>query len=264
MRDYYQILGVNRSASADEIKRAYRRLASQHHPDKGGDTSKFQEIEEAYRVLGDAKQRQEYDNPAQRIHVNMGGPGDFDLGSIFQMFGANFHPGQRGNHARLNLWITLEDVARGGPRPVALHVGDRVSNVEVEIPVGINDGDTIRYPGLAPGNQDLVITYRVRPDARWQRQGRDLATQMEFDIWDLILGAEVPIVDILGNTLLLIVPAKTNPGSLLRLRNKGLPPTTLPGRQGGPSGDLLVKVNARLPSTISPELLSAIKKEKNR
>ena len=72
MKDYYRTLGVERSASAEDIKRAYRRAASRHHPDKGGDTQQFQEIEEAYRVLGDPAQRQQYDNPGIKININGG------------------------------------------------------------------------------------------------------------------------------------------------------------------------------------------------
>lgn len=262
MKDYYRILGVERTATADDIKRAYRRLASQHHPDRGGDTAKFQEIQEAYSVLGDVQKRSEHDNPRQRVHVNMAGPGDFDLDSLFQMFGANFRQ-TRTNAARLTLWIELSDVVRGGPRAVSLQLNNIVTNVEIDVPPGIDDGDTIRYPGLAPNGQDLVITYRIKPDPKIERQGQNVTVNHTVSAWDMLLGADIQIQDLAGQTVILTVPPRTQPGSLLRLRGKGIPGKSLPGYQGRPPGDLLIRVQARFPDSISPELLSAINKERD-
>lgn len=259
MKDYYQILGIEKSASAEDIKRAYRRLASQHHPDRGGDTAQFQEIQEAYSVLSDEQKRAEYDNPRQRVHVNMS-PGGFDFDSIFQMFGAQFRPQQQ-TSTRLNLWIGLEDVARGGNRPVSLHVGTTVSTVEITIPTGIDDGDTIRYAGLAPGGVDLVVTFRITPSPRWHREGRNITTDIDLPIWDLLLGTQASLQDLTGSTLILTVPPRTNPGTMLRLRGRGLPASSLPGRQGGRPGDLFVRVQACWPDTVSESLLSAIRAE---
>lgn len=257
-------MGVSRTASADEIKRAYRKMAMQHHPDRGGDVNRFQEIEEAYRVLSDPQQRQQYDNPrpsAQSFTMNMG-PGMFNLDEIFNMFGTNMR-GNRGMSQRLSLWIGLSDVARGGPRIISLNTHAGISSVEIDIPPGIGDGDTIRYPKASPDGQDLVITYRIHPDERWQRDGRDLTMTMTVDIWDLILGAEVPVTDIHNVTLMLTVPARTQPGSLLRLRGRGLPDNSLPGRgRNLPPGDLLVRVQARIPDNISPALLEAITRDR--
>lgn len=260
MKDYYSILGVARTATDDEIKRAFRRLASQHHPDKGGDTEKFQEIQEAYGVLGDNQKRAEYDNPARRVHVNMG-PGGFNIDDIFNMFGVNMH--QRQMNPRMTLWVQLADAARGGPRAVSLQINNSVTTVQIEIPSGINDGDTIRYPRLAPDGQDLIVTFRIHPDPRWERNGRDITTEIRVDVWDLILGADIPIVDLIGATLVLTVPPRTQPGAVLRLRGRGMPPSTLPGRAGGPPGDLFVRVQARLPDKISEDLLSVIRKERD-
>jgi curved DNA-binding protein len=257
MKDYYGILGVSRTASDDEIKRAYRRLASQHHPDKGGDKERFQEIQEAYAVLGDEHKRSEYDNPRQQVHINMG-PGGFDFDQIFQMFGAQFRPQQQ-SVTRITLWIRLEDSARGGARPVSLQVGSSVSTVEISIPIGIDDGDTVRYAGVAPGGLDLVVTFRIAPDARWQRDGRNVTTDIELLAWDLLLGTQTSIQDLAGSTLLLTVPPRTNPGTMLRLKGRGLPPSSLPGRHGGAAGDLFVRVQARWPDDIAPQLLSAIR-----
>ena len=258
MTDHYATLGVPKTASADEIKRAYRKLASQHHPDKGGDVKKFQEIEQAYRVLSDPQQRQQYDNPQPDFggfHFNQGG---FDFDSIFDIFGARFQQPnqQRRNYARMALWISLADVAQGGARTVSVGTNTGAHTVEIDIPKGINDGDSIQYSGLAPGGGDLVITFRIHPSREWQRQGAHLITEKIINLWDLILGAEIPLTDVLGNQILLTIPARTQPGTVLRLRGRGLP------TRNGNQGDLLVHIQTQLPDNIQPEIIQAI--EQNR
>ena len=264
MKDYYKILGVSKNATAEEIKKAYRRLASQHHPDKGGDKEKFQEIQQAYNTLSDPQLRQEHDNPRQSFNFTRGSPG-FNLDEIFNMFGADFRNTQRhGAVARLSLWIDLEDVIKGGPRSVALQVGNHVNSIEIDIPMGIQDGDTIRYPGLSPDGNDLVIHYRIKPNARFQREDRNLICQQEVDIWDLVLGCEIMINDATGATLALTVPPKTQPGSLLRIRGRGIPASSLPGRASNlPTGDLLVRVQARIPNNIDPEIIDVIRRKRH-
>jgi curved DNA-binding protein len=262
MNNHYQTLGVERGADATKIKQAYRRLASQHHPDKGGDKNKFQEIEQAYRTLSDPQLRAQYDNPPSAFGSNgfgsqTNGPGAFNFESIFDIFGARFqHPHQqqqrRAQHAVMTLWITLRDVAQGGSRSISVGTHQGTMAVEIEIPLGINDGDSVQYSGIGPGGIDLVITYRIHPDPKWVRQGLTLQAEHTVSIWDLILGCETPIKDILGNTLSLTVQPGTQPGTTLRLRGRGLNP-----RAGG-AGDLLIKLQAQIPNDIPQELLDHI------
>lgn len=258
--DYYKTLGVERTATPDEIKRAFRRLASQHHPDKGGDTQKFQEIQAAYAVLGDEKKRAEYDNPRPQFGHSAGfggfGPGPhFDFDAIFEMFGQRTGREQRPKVSRMQLWISLADVANPGPRTVAVGTETGTHMVEINIPNGINDGDSVQYTGLAPNGQDLIVTFRIQPTPQWERSGNNVATQATTDFWTLIVGGTLRIADLNKTTLEIAVPPNTQPGTVLRARGRGLPD------RAGNRGDLLVRVQARLPSRISPELLAAIRQE---
>ncbi len=260
MKDYYNILGINRTADADEIKKAYRKLASLHHPDKGGDTARFQEIQEAYATLSDDAKRQQYDNPAAQFNFNNGFGPQFNFDEIFNIFGADLR-GQRRSAPRMNLWISLADVMTGGPRTLSLQTNNSVANVEISIPKGINDGDTVRYPGIAPGGQDLIINYRIKPDPNWRHEGLNIITESTVDIWDLILGSELTVTDILGNQLSLRIPPETQPESMLRVRSRGLPARSMPGdRAAGSSGDLLIRLHARINGPVHQDIVDAIRK----
>jgi curved DNA-binding protein len=260
MQNHYQTLGVNKDANADEIKRAYRKLASQHHPDKGGDVKKFQEIEQAYRTLSDPQARQQYDNPGFQGQ-RFGHPGNqgFDFQSIFDVFGARFHHPhqQRTQQARMSLWITLVDVAQAGKKTISVGTQQGTMTVEIEIPRGIDDGDTVQYPGIGPGGMDLVITFRIHPSPQWARQGLHLTTDYTMSIWDLILGTEIQVRDILGSTLSLTVPPRTQPGTTFRLRGRGLSP------RSGPPGDLFVRLQATIPNDIPEALMDSIRQTRD-
>jgi curved DNA-binding protein len=254
MTDHYAALGVPRTATAAEIKQAFRKLASQHHPDKGGDTAKFQAIQAAYAVLGDEQKRAEYNNPQPQFGGF--GAGHPQFNDIFaQMFGGQFgqqHP--RRNHVRMTLYISLLDVAQGGKKAVAVGTSQGQSTVEIEVPLGLNDGDNIQYGGLAPGGQDLVITFRIHPDSSWRRDGLNLTVEHSVSVWDLIMGAEITVKNILGHSLTVKVPPRCQPSAVLRLRGQGLKD------RRGAQGDQFVKLNAQIPATLAPELIEAIEK----
>lgn len=252
MKNYYQILGLEKSATAAEIKKAFRRLASQHHPDKGGDTQKFQEIQEAYSVLGDESKRAEYDNPRPQFSAFPGGSG-FNVHDIFgQMFGQQ----HRRNHVRMTVWITLLEVAQGGSRTVNVGTSAGSSTVQIEIPQGINDGDNVQYSGVAPNGLDLVVQFRVQPDARWRRDELNLYCEHQISIWDLILGAEIEVTNIQGHQLIVRVPSGTQPGAIMRLNGHGL------RDRNGQTGSLMVRMQGSIPKTIAPEIVAAIQQYK--
>ena len=259
MPDHYAALGVARNATPDEIKKAFRKLASQHHPDKGGDTKKFQEIQAAYDTLGDAAKRAQYDNPAPQF-AGMPGGTQFNMGDIFsQMIGG--HPGfggqhPRRNHMRMSLWITLKDVSTGGHRQVAVGSPQGQSTIEIDVPQGINDGDMVQYAGLAPGGQDLVIEFRIHPHPQFRRDGLNLTVDYKASVWDMILGGDTTIVNLDGNQLVVAIPPLTDNNTTLRLRGRGLQD------RKGATGDLFVRLHAQLPKSISPELLAAIQQHR--
>jgi len=259
MKNYYDVLGVGRNASPDEIKKSYRRLASQHHPDKGGDKNKFQEIQEAYATLSDAQKKQEYDNPGIRINVNgspFGGSGSpFDFDTIFEMFGTRMNPRQQTRQQRMSLWIGLEDAAIGGQRLLSINTGAGISNIEINIPQGVQDNENVRYPGLAPGGQDLVVNFRVQPHPVWHRNGLDLFIQKDLDFWQLITGCELMITNLLGRTISLTVPPRTKPNTVFRIKSHGLE------RRDHNPGDLMVKVQAVLPTDIPQEIVDILSKK---
>lgn len=253
MPDHYQTLGIDRSASPEEIKRAYRRLASQHHPDKGGDKTRFQQIQQAYSVLSDPTQRAHYDNPGPQFNFQ-GGPQGFDFQDIFGMF--NQRAQHRRNHVRMSIWITLKDAAIGGKRMVTLSSVEGVSAVDISIPQAINDGDNVQYQGIGPSGSDLVVTFRIQPDPGWSREALDLTKEQKISIWDLIIGGEIATENIYGEEIIVNIPPRTQPGALLRLRGKGMRDSH--GRQG----DFYLRVSARIPEFINPVIVDCIQKHR--
>jgi len=258
MKDLYSVLGVARTATPDEIKRAYRKLASQHHPDKGGDTQRFQEVEEAYRILSDPEKRAVHDNPRPDMSGFQFHREPFDFNTIFNMFGTQFqHPQrqQRPAQARMSLWIQLSDVAAGGRRTVSVGSAAGSQMIEIEIPLGIDDGASVVYPGLAPGGIDLVVTFKIHPNPKWQRNGFNLYTDQKVSVWTLITGGDVTVKDILNRELSIHVPAMTQPGQILRCRGRGLPD------RGNSPGDMMIRIQAELPANIPPDLLALIRQQ---
>jgi len=264
MTDYYQTLGVPRTASEDEIKRAYRKAAMKHHPDRGGDQTQFQALQEAYATLSDPQKRQQYDNPQPHVRFNVNGRpfhggSPFDFDSIFEMFGARVDPRQQQQrNQRISIWIPLETAVTGGPRVISIGTAQGNSTVEIMIPAGINDNDNVRYPGLAPGGHDLVINYRVHPHPVWQRNGSDLYCERGVDFWQLILGTTLNIQDIQGKELALTIPPRCRPGTVMRARGRGV------AREGQVTGDLLIRLQAVMPDDISQEIIDVLQKQVNK
>ena len=245
MTNYYATLGISPGADSAEVKRAYRKLASQHHPDRGGDPERFKQIQEAYDALTGAQQQQ---NPFFSHHS---GASDFDdiLNSYFTKFDVREHM----RNSRIVLHINLQDVAKGGPHLVTVNTKNGSMPVEIDIPQGINNGETVRYPKLLPRGIDLIVEFRTNAHPEWQRQGLDLWCTKQLNFWQLIVGAEVPVIDLLGRTYNLKVPPRTKPNSSLRIRGKGL-------ERERAQGDILVKVEATMPDHVPEEIVQILSK----
>lgn len=272
MLDYYNILGVAKNATADEIKKAYRKLASQHHPDRGGDTSKFQEIQAAYDTLSNPEKRQQYDNPQPnfgdfRQHGGMP-PGFEDM--VNQMFGGGFGDifGRRPQPVRnrtLNLQtqITLEEAFNGKEliANVSLPSG-RDQLLEVKIPPGVKDGTVLRLASMGDdsiGNMprgDIHLTIQVLPHKIYHRSDHDLIRSIEINCLEAILGTSVIFDTLDGKTLELNVPPGTQPGQTMVVHGYGMPVLNVPNA----NGRILLNINITVPKNLTDEQKELIKK----
>lgn len=282
-KDPYDILGVARHATADDIKRAYRRLAKEHHPDRNPGSKaaeqRFKEVQAAYEVLGDPQRRAQYDRfgeggPAPEFrNWSAGAPRgaanvefDFDslgdLSSIFEQFfrrgsrGRGFQRGEapavRGPDLDHGVEVSFEEAVRGTTREIVLRNPENGASerISFRIPAGVTDGQRIRVRGkgnYGPGGRgDLIIHTRVRADARFRREGRDLVTDLPLSFPQAALGAtvEVPTLD---GAVLVKVPPGASSGTRLRLRGKGVPDP-----RGGEPGDLYAVVQIAVPKNLSP------------
>ena len=176
------------------------------------------------------------------------------------MFGTQFHQArpQRQATARMTLWLQLSDIAQGGRKTVSVGTSAGAQVIEVDIPVGVEDGASVLYPGLAPGGVDLAITFRIHPNPRWQRDGFNLYTDHKVSVWTMITGGEIIVRDILNQELTVTVPPMTQPGQILRCRGRGLK-----DRANNP-GDMMIRIQAEIPKSISEDLMTLIRQETGR
>jgi curved DNA-binding protein len=260
----YEILGIPKTATADDIKKAYRKLASQHHPDKGGDTAKFQEIQTAYDTLSDPNKRAAYDNPQPRsnhFEFNFGG----DLNDIFAQFGfpggAFRQPQSRKNSdVRAELTVGLSETLADQSKTINLKTQSGEKNLDIHIPRGITSGTTIKYPGLgdsmftnlSPG--DLYLTVNVLKHPSYQVQGLDLIHELTIDCFQAILGSEQTIVGLDGKMFTIRTPESCQPDLKLKIPGEGLY-----AFQKDIKGSLLIKIKISIPSNLSEDQKNLIK-----
>jgi len=256
MNNPYSTLGVPRNADASTIKRAYKEKAKEHHPDRGGDTNKFAEISNAYDILKDPNKRAFFDQTGstdQQQGFNRP-RSPFGFEDIFsQVFKQQQ---QRPPEARISIAIDLADSIRGGKRIIGVQTPLGTSNVEIDVPKGIVHGENIRYPKAAPGELDLIVSFRIRAHPKWQRNGMDMHTEIQVDFWTLIIGGDVTVIDVLEKKYDLRIPPRTNPGSVMRLGQCGV------FRDRHNPGDIFVKLIATLPAHIPDEVIETIRKYK--
>lgn len=266
--DHYKTLGIDKNATPEEIKKAFRKLAKQHHPDQGGDTKKFAEITAAYEILNNSQKKQEYDNPAREFKfssANMGA--DFtDFNELFgQMFARNTRAMKKNSDIRLVITITLEDVATGKDI-VGSYVlpSGRNETVNIKIPPGITNGETIRFKNLGDDSMtdavrgDLLMTVKVLPHALFSREGNHIIIKKSMDIFDLILGTTIIIEDLTGAQVSVNISRGTNPGTTLSVAGHGLHDS-----RTGAVGNLYVQIKGVIPNINDDTLIGKIKEIKN-
>lgn len=262
--DHYQTLGVAKNASPDEIKKAYRKLASQHHPDKGGDTQRFQEIQAAYDTLIDPEKRNQYDNPQPQMpqgggfnfHFN-----GFDIhNNLFeQMFRQAFNqPQNRQQVYRTQVFINLDQVYHGGEQQLRLQTNDNVYMSNIQIPKGILDGKQVRYDNLIP-NSSLIVEFRIHPHLKFDRRGADLICNQPVSVLELITGTTFQFTTISNKVVEVTIPPKTQPHMHLKLGGEGLPIMNTNNY-----GDQIILLKPFIPDTIDERVIQAINQTKSK
>jgi curved DNA-binding protein len=283
-RDYYSILGVNRSASADEVKKAYRKLAVKFHPDKNPGNKEaeeqFKEINDAYEVLSDADKRKKYDQfgenwnrmgegqanggyyqqgapGGQNYHFEGGfGQGD-DYSDLFENFfraGGNSSRGSRSKSKvrdmRGSIAITLEDAFHGTAKIFEVNR----EKIRIQLKPGAYEGLEIKLAGKGqPGTKngkpgDLYLQIQVSPHPLYERAGNDIRQSLTIDLFTAILGGDVQLSTLSGN-LKIKMPAGTQHGKTLRIKGKGMPVYNQPGV----FGDLLLNIQVAIPENLTAE-----------
>jgi curved DNA-binding protein len=290
-KDYYAVLGIEKTAGVDQIKKAYRKLALKYHPDKNpGDKQaeeRFKEITEAYAVLSDPEKKQQYDQFGDTgFHQRFSQEDIFrnvDLGNIFREFGFGGRGGDdifsqifagMGGHQGFNshhrprpskgqdylmrLTIPFRQAVLGGERRVELDRDGQKEQLQVRIPAGVESGQKLRIPGkggasTAGGSAgDLMLEIHVNDDHRFRREDRDLFTTVRIPFSGACLGTSVT-VDTLEEAKRIKIKPGTKSGSKIRLKGYGVP-----GRPGKHAGDLYAVVEIAVPDKLSNEQLQLL------
>lgn len=286
MKDYYKILGVNKNASEEEIKKAFRKLAHVYHPDKsGGDEAKFKEASEAYAVLSDKKKRAQYDAFGSAgmgagsggFHSSAGfdpssfgfdfsgfGNTDFDAGDLGDILSSIFggRRVRRGRDIAVDIELSFQESIFGAERKVIVNSKFvKQKEVSINVPPGIDDGQMIRLTGQGeileggvPG--DLYVKVHVRKHPYLRKEGYNLVMELEVKLTEVLLGAE-KVVHTLDGEITLKVPAGTKHGTILRVKGRGVP-TGMNKR-----GDLFIRISVQIPEKLSKEARRTVEELKN-
>jgi curved DNA-binding protein len=287
-KDYYKILGVERNASEEDIRKAYRKLAMQYHPDRNpndkGAEERFKEINEAYQVLNDPKKRAHYDKFGSDYDnwQRRGAPGDFnwdqyggfpggvrvEYGDLDDLFGGDaggfsdffrtlFGRGAEGAGAGTR--TRTRQQPQGYQQELEITLDEAYQGTtrvlqtdgkqkQVRIPAGVRTGSRVRVAGAGPNGLDLYLIVEVKDDPRFERRGNDLHTTATVNVFTAILGGEAD-VETLGGKVKLTVPAGTQPEQVFRLAGRGMPSL----KNAKEKGDLYVRLKVQIPKYLSPK-----------
>lgn len=276
MATHYETLGVTENSTPDEIKKAYRKLASQHHPDKGGDTARFQAIQTAYDTLSDPNRRQQYDMERRGggmpggFNFQWNGPGQHpDLDQIFKNFGFSFggqnpfeqRQMRRNKDLRINITVPLASTLDEQRTTVSVQTtnGQR-ETVEVRIPRGVHHGSQIKYPNLGDNlfntipRGDLYVHISVMPLDNFVINDIDLYSKINVNCLLAIAGGTTTITTIDNKVFEITIPAGTQPGVKFRIPGQGLYQLNSNTR-----GNLYAELNLFVPKDLSNEQLEIVR-----
>ena len=272
--DYYKTLGVERTATQEEIKKAYRKLAMKHHPDrkKEGDEDKdgeeFKKIQEAYNALSDATKRQEYDNPQQntRFQTFNGGVHP-DIEEMIRNFGFgnsnfNFKSQPKNKTISLQTFISLEEAFSG--KEILANIPGKDEVINIKIPAGVQDGTTLRLQGIGDDTHkdlprgDVHLVVQVRHHSEFERHGFDLFKEIEISVFDAILGSNVIVETIDKKILNVTIPPGTQYGTTFTLQGYGMPRVD----DSRYRGRLLIKTKILIPTLLTDDQKELIRKAK--
>lgn len=278
-KDYYKVLGVARNASTDDIRKAYRKMAMQYHPDRNpGDKQseeRFKEINEAYQVLSDEQKRARYDqlgSDYSNWRQRGGSPNDFnwgqwasggggsrvDMGDLNDIFGdgsfSDFFRSIFGGMGTAQaartrtqmanqqaVQITLKEAFEGTTRQL-----NTEPRKQVRIPAGVRQGSRVRVPGAGPQGTDLYLIVDIEKNERFEREGYDLHTTATVDVFTAVLGGEAEVETMTGKVRLNI-PAGTQPEQVFRIAGRGMPQL----KNSNAKGDLYVRLKVQIPKYLS-------------
>ena len=273
-KDYYAILGVKRDAKPDDIRKAYRKLAKEFHPDvnkSAGAEEKYKEINEAYEVLKDPAKREKYDRLGANwrngqdftppngwgnfsggtfttggdfsdfFRTIFGGAGKTTFGGFQDIFSGGYTQ-SRSRDTEAELTLTLEQVYRGGEMSMSLNG----QTINVRLPKGITDGSRIKLAGKGSNGADLYVNIHIAPHEVFTVEGSDLTRDVKVPVFDAVLSKDIH-VETLDGSVSVKMPAGIQDGQKLRLRGKGLP------KRDGTNGDMYVRVRIELPKKLTTQ-----------
>ena len=263
---HYSTLGVADTATPEEVKLAYRKLAKQHHPDLGGDVAKFQQVSEAYETLADADKRAHYDhqlrNPQPQFHHNFNDHIFNDINDHFsQMFGFNFRHAQqapRNRNIRIQLELDFLETLDICQKTIEFILSNGSERITLDLPVGITDQTVLQMAGrgdnaiISVPRGMLEVVIRVRPHPKFNKLDDHVITDVTIDCFQAITGHEIEMPTPRGKTIRLAIPSGTQSGTQFGITDEGFM------RSNRTIGKLIVKVNVMIPTALTKEQINLV------
>jgi curved DNA-binding protein len=264
--DPYSTLGIDKNASDKDIKTAFKNLAKTHHPDRGGDETKFKQVNEAYQQIKNPEARERYNQEQMfgnsngfNFNFQDGDMGGFDdlINSFFGGGGTGFRRSIKNKNIQISMRVTLEEVYKGNKKRI--QIDQLGKSVDIAIPKAIQSGQTIRYKGLGfytvknapPG--DLMCKIYVDDHPYFIREGMNLYAEHSITCWEAISGCSINVNTIDGKKFNLKVPTATQPGTVMKIAEHGMM------HPNSRMGDFFVRINVSIPQNLTEEQMNVIR-----